>query len=102
MREFNTPKTTALAPMASVSVRTAAIVNPGDLRKNTKAEAQILEQCREVIAAKRLMRLRSELFLTAEFDTGPALSFNTIKARAFKIVGAVLNVAANLFLNFSV
>src|ERR1700753_595396 len=32
MSAFNTPKTTALAPMASVSVKTAVMVKPGDLR----------------------------------------------------------------------
>src|ERR1700688_1890413 len=37
MSAFNTPKTTALAPMASVSVKTAVIVKPGDLRSWRRA-----------------------------------------------------------------
>src|SRR5277367_4244170 len=37
MSAFNTPKTTALAPMASVSVKTAVIVKPGDLHSWRRA-----------------------------------------------------------------
>ena len=37
MSAFNTPKTTALAPMASVSVKTAVMVKPGDLRSWRRA-----------------------------------------------------------------
>ena len=35
---FNTPKTTALAPMASISVKTAVMVKPGDLRSRRRAK----------------------------------------------------------------
>jgi hypothetical protein len=37
MSAFKTANTTALAPMASASVKTAAMANPGDLRITRRA-----------------------------------------------------------------
>ena len=89
---FNTPKTTAFAPIANASVKTATMVNPGDLRNTPKAEAHIVYKSLDEIAADGFAAFLFEPLMAAELDARAAFCLGAIQARTFKIVGAVLDV----------
>ena len=83
-----TLNTTAFAPIASASVRTAASANPGDLRNMRKAEAHILDGSLNEISAQRLVAFLLELLLAAELDARTALGFAAVQSGTFQIFRA--------------
>jgi hypothetical protein len=70
------------------------MANPGDLRKNAKAVAGILQQCFEPGTAEFFAAFLVVTHAAAEFDDGAAFGLRARQTRTFQIVGAVLNVGA--------
>ena len=71
------------------------------LSQHAQAEAHILNQSLNEISAELFADFLFEALAAAELDTGAALRFSTIEARSFQIVGAVLKMRAQLFLDLS-
>ena len=97
MSAFNTPKTTALAPMASVSVKTAVMVKPGDLRSWRSAN-RTSAQIDSSVGHCHTSRLRSSKQRpVAESSPRCPRRFFGTHPFAHQLLGTLFNVQANLF-----
>ena len=85
--------------MASASVNTAAMVNPGDLRNTRRLKRTSCIRVSDEVAAERFVDLFLVLLAAAELDARAAFGLGAIHAGALQIVGAVLNVRAKFLVH---
>ena len=85
--------------MANASVKTAAIVNPGDLRNTRRLKRSILDESLDEIAAERFVAFLFEPFVAAELDARAPFGLGAGETGTFQIIRAMLDVRAQLLLH---
>ena len=83
--------------MARASVEHCGDGESGRLAQNAQAEADILHECANGIAAECLVTFLFVLLAAAELDSGAAFRLSARQAGALQIVGAMLDVRAQFF-----
>ncbi len=90
------PKTTALAPMASANVTTAAKVKPRGFAQHADSEPHILHQRFKEMTTHGLVAFLFESLTGSKLDASLSLCLSAVNAGAFQIVCPILDVRAKL------
>ncbi len=87
-------------PKARVNMATHG--KPRRLAQHPQPEADILEDAFDGLPAGRLMALDLVALISTELDAGAALRLPARNASAFEVIGAELDVGAELVVHFAI
>ena len=88
--------------MANASVKTATMVNPGDLRNTRMLKRRSCRNDLNERSARRFVALLFEALIAAELDAGAALGLGARKPGALEVVSTMLEMGAKFLVHLGV